>query len=61
MSTISLFKGITNKHDVRRKLRKKFWCVVEKYIRRIINYKKKKVINKRTAVIIWKYKHLQYF
>ena len=60
MSTISLLKKIGNMHDVYRckYCMKKFYESLREHTMNIIDLKKNKVINKRTAGIIRKCKNL---
>ena len=65
MSTILLFKDKENKYDVWRgkKFIKTFCESLKEHEMKIINFEKErnKVINKRTAGIIWKHKRLLNF
>ena len=61
-SSISSFRSIENKHDVCRgkDCMKKFCASLREQAMRIIRFFKNEVIYKRTAKVIWKYKHLLY-
>ena len=54
MSTISSFKNIENNHDVYRgkDYVKKFCESLREHVMKILNFKKKIIINKRAARII---------
>ena len=62
MSTISTFRSIENWNDIYRSkdCMKKFCEFLRQHAMKIINLKKIKFIDKRTARIIWKSKNLLY-